>query len=107
MEQCWTAVNAVLRRRMKRSQQWGCPEVEAACARQYKQLKTYRAGVSSAITAATAAYPDAEQGRARNKEYFSFFYPFWAEHILGRGRIDAAALISAVNAAMAFTAEQF
>ena len=101
LEHCWTAVNAVLRRRMKRSKQWGCPEVEAACARQYKQLKTYRAGVSSAITAATAAYPDAEQGRARNKEYFSFFYPFWAEHILGRGRIDAAALTSAVNAAMA------
>ena len=96
---CWQAVNAVMRRRAKRSKQWNCDEVADACALQYRQIKTYPAEVQSAITIATSACPVSEQGRARNKEYFSFFYPFWAEHILGRGRIDAASLTAAANAA--------
>ncbi len=48
-----------------------------------------------------AALPLAEQGPARNKEYFTFFYPFWAKHILGRARVDAATLPLAVAAATA------
>ena len=98
LEHCWQAVTAVMRRRASRSKKYGCLEVEESCQDQLRQVKAYKAEVSAAIAMVTAAYPPAEIGRARNKEHFRFFYPFWAEHILGRGRIDAVTLTSPVNA---------
>uniref|UniRef100_A0A7S0QV89 Uncharacterized protein n=1 Tax=Cryptomonas curvata TaxID=233186 RepID=A0A7S0QV89_9CRYP len=98
---CWAAVSMIMRRRAVRSTQWGCQEVQGACEQQYRQVDTYQSQVSSAITVVTSSLPEAEQGRARNKQYLTFFYPFWADHILGRGRIDAAALTAAVAKGLA------
>ena len=98
---CWAAVSMILRRRALRSAQWGCPEVQAACEEQFRQVDVYQSQVSSAITVITSSLPSAEQGRARNKQILTFFYPFWAEHILGQGRLDAAAVTAAVDKGLA------
>ncbi len=98
---CWAAVSMILRRRALRSAQWGCPEVQTACEEQFRQVDVYQSQVSSAITVITSSLPGADQGRARNKQYLTFFYPFWAEHVLGQGRLDAAALIAAVDKGLA------
>ena len=75
----------ILRRRALRSAQWGCPEVQAACEEQFRQMDVYQSQVSLAITVITPSLPSAEQGRARIKQYLTFFYPFWAGAHLGPG----------------------
>ena len=64
-------------------------------------LDSYQSPVSTTISAVTRGTPAGEHGRARNKQFLTFFYPFWAEHVLALGRLDAAAVTAAVDKILA------
>ena len=52
---CWAAVATIMRRRVAHSAHWGCPEVQAACAEQCRQVDSYQSQVSTAILSSRGA----------------------------------------------------
>ena len=81
----------VLTLRAARSQYWGCAEVEQYCRSQLDALPTYRASISANVSRSVASATPAEIPRLINDIYLKFFTPFWWEHILNRGALDATA----------------
>jgi hypothetical protein len=93
----WDGVDYVFKLRWERLQHCPCPEVVEHSQRQMGELVFYRGQVSDAITQSTSGQPEDRQGSARNKEYLRFFFPFWAEHLLGLGAISGSTASSWVE----------
>ena len=85
----WSAVTFIMNLRASRSSHWGVPEVEEACRAQLDALPAYRSAVANVAARFATAFDPPEAARQINKCYAAFFLPFWWEHILLRGVLDA------------------
>jgi hypothetical protein len=84
----WEGVSYVMRTRAARASTWGVNEVSSACRVQFESLSTYRTSIATALSRASAAYPEVEAAKYVNRAYAEFFLPFWWEHILQRAPLD-------------------
>ena len=91
VDNLWRGAHFIFTVRAARSATWGVPEVETACNEQLSSLSAYRSAVASVINRVARAYAGVDIPRAVNRAYLQFFLPFWWEHILERGRLDASA----------------
>ena len=93
----WKCVKRVFKQKVGRAKLYNVDEILKAFQRQSAELATYSTQATDAILRSVAVLPAADRGRACNKEYYTFFYPFIAEHIMGRDAIDKTALVAEVN----------
>jgi hypothetical protein len=96
----WEGVTFTMKVRAARATAWGVPEVADACARQYQALPAYRVTIAATLARASSAYAGTAVARHINRAYFEFFLPFWWEHILLRGQLDADKVNAEVRALM-------
>ena len=93
----WAGATFVMTLRAARSAAWGVPEVEAGCRAQLAGLPAYRTAIATVLSRVSSAYTGAEAARSINRAYLQFFLPFWWEHILERGVLDADKLDKTVD----------
>ena len=93
----WGGATFVMTLRAARSATWGVPEVMSGCRTQLEALPTYRASIAEVLARVASAYSASEAARSINRAYLQFFLPFWWEHILERGILDADKLEKTVD----------
>jgi hypothetical protein len=96
----WEGVTFTMKVRAARASAWGVPEIADACARQYQGLPAYRVAIAATLARASSAYAGTAVARHINRAYLEFFLPFWWEHILLRGQLDADKVNAEVRALM-------
>ena len=95
------AVAFCFHRCLRHSDSYFCPPVQRGVKRQFNESQTYVDSAVAAISLAMKAELEHLRWWHGNKLIYTFLYPFFAEHVLGRPIVTDDALKAEVNAKFA------
>ena len=91
------AVAFCFHRCLRHSESYFCPPVQRGVKRQFNESLTYIDSAVAAITVSMKAEPEHLRWWHGNKSIYTFLYPFFAEHVLGRPIVTDDTLRADVN----------